>query len=83
MHSILRNSSLPVLPSAFPYNPHCTLRSGNATPKELSRVLDNTFPTACFTIDTISVYDYDSESIYCNLIYRKGLRAEQGAAVNP
>jgi 2'-5' RNA ligase len=78
VHELLRGSALPTSPSQFPYNPHCTLRSGNATPEELSRVIDHQFPTAPFTIDTISIYDFDSDAIRCDLNLRLWNTAASG-----
>jgi 2'-5' RNA ligase len=75
LHGMLRDSCIPHSVSPFPYNPHCTVRSGNATPQELSRVLGHAFPTKSFMIDTISVYDLNLESIHCDLIYQKQLKA--------
>lgn len=82
LHEALRNSLLPYSTSPFPFNPHCTLRSGNATPEELTCVIGHAFPTASFTIDTISIYELDLESINCNLIYQKCLQVEQGTGAN-
>ncbi len=82
IHAILRGSSIPCTESAFPFNPHCTLRSGSATPEELSRILEHSFPVEPFMIDTISVYDFDSSAVHCDLIYQRKLTAEQGVTPN-
>lgn len=44
IHSMLRDSALPRTESEFPYNPHCSLRCGPATPVELSSILEQAFP---------------------------------------
>ncbi len=82
IHAILRGSAIPYTESAFPFNPHCSLRSGAATPQELSRVLEHSFPVEPFRIDTISVYDFDSSAIHCDLIYQRQLTAEQVSGGN-
>ena len=73
IHNLLRDSALPRSSNQFPYNPHCTLRSGAATAGELSKILSRDFPTSSFLIDTISVYDLDVEGIRCNLHCQKKL----------
>ena len=78
IHAILRAPAIPHTESAFPFHPHCSLRSGAATPEELSRVLKHSFPVEQFWIDTISVFDFDSSAVHCDLIYRRTLTAESG-----
>jgi 2'-5' RNA ligase len=79
VHAMLRDSTLPHTESPFSYNPHCTLRSGPATPGELSRILEHPFPGEPFRIDTISVYEFDDSTDHCELIYRRILTAEKNA----
>lgn len=73
VHSLLCDSSLPRSGSLFPYNPHCSLRSGSATKDEISDILSRDFPRASFMIDTISVYDFDNEAVQCNLVHQMKL----------
>lgn len=74
LHNLCRESKLPAYPSRFPYNPHCTLRAGEAlTPDQLADILRHPFPNSVFEIDTISVYDYDG--LHSTLIHRKQLHA--------
>ena len=82
IHAILRASAIPHTESAFSFNPHCSLRSGAATPEELLRVLKHSFPVEPFRIDTISVYDFDSSAVHCNLVYRRTLTAERDVTPN-
>ena len=73
IHNILCDSPLPRSENEFAYNPHCTLRSGLATADELSKILDIDFPASSFTIDTISIYDFDAEAAHCDMVYSKKL----------
>lgn len=76
IHAILRDSSIPHTESTFPFTPHCSLRSGPATPGELSKVLQHSFPMEPFNIDTISIYEFDETNFHCDLIYQKTLTSE-------
>ena len=72
-HRLLRDSKLPRSNNEFPYNPHCTLRSGSTTEDELSKIVARDFPTSPFVVDTISVYDFDNRSVKCNLVHQMKL----------
>jgi 2'-5' RNA ligase len=77
LHDSLRASGIRFGPSPYPYTPHCTIRSHGAgcpDSSELVRVLSLPFPMQCFRLDTLSLYEIDSEKRECRLLRRRQLR---------
>ena len=61
LHDALKQSGIAFGPSPWPYNPHCTLRSGPMTDRiSADEILNLSFPKQDFIIDTLSMYELDS-----------------------
>jgi 2'-5' RNA ligase len=71
LHRQMKGSKIPFSVSGFPYNPHCTLRSGPAVSESQEKeIFAIPFPRSEILIDTFSVYELDSKALECSLIYR-------------
>lgn len=80
IHEALRKSNIPFSQSAFPYNPHCTVRSGAPLPvDEVDRICLKKFPAAQFLIETVSLYDLNRDTLECRLLHQIHLKPEKTA----
>jgi 2'-5' RNA ligase len=78
IHEALRKSTIPLSPSPFPYNPHCTVRSGASLPlDEVDRICRRDFPAAPFLIETVSLYDLNRDTLECSLLHQIHLKPER------
>ena len=74
LHRAFKESGLNIKKLQFPYTPHCTLRAGEDLSKDdLDEICKMPFPKSVFFIDTISVYDFDENTMECHLLYKKEL----------
>jgi 2'-5' RNA ligase len=74
LHAAFAASRIPFGPSAFPYNPHCTLRVGPAVDAAMSeRIYGIPVPRGEIRLDTISVYALDPRTFGANLLRRATL----------
>ncbi len=74
IHETLKASGISFGPSLWPYNPHCTLRVGpmtnHASEEDIFRV---SFPKEDFVIDTLSIYEFDPQSVTSHLSFQTKL----------
>lgn len=64
LHEALKQSGIAFGPSPWPYNPHCTLRSGPMTDRiSATDILNLSFPKQDFMIDTLSIYELDAQCL--------------------
>lgn len=76
LHLALRNSPIPFSPSAFPYTPHCTLRSGPPlSASDQAETLCMNFPRSTFRIGTLSLYEHNASTSECLLLWQGHLMA--------
>lgn len=76
IHETLRYSNIPFSQSAFPYNPHCTMRSGAALPvNEVNLMCQRDFPTSPFLIEVVSLYDLNRDTLECRLLHQIDLKS--------
>ena len=71
IHGTLKASGLTFGPSPWPYNPHCTLRGGPMTgPASAEEILSLSFPRQDFVIDTLSIYEFNPQTVTCHLSFQ-------------
>jgi 2'-5' RNA ligase len=71
IHEALAASGITFAPNRWPYNPHCTLRGGPMTDRDLAEaILSLSFPKQEFVIDTLSVYEFDPRAVTCHLSFQ-------------
>jgi 2'-5' RNA ligase len=71
LHEILKNSRIAFAPNPWPYNPHCTLRGGPMNDHASAEdILKLSFPKQDFVIDTLSIYEFDPQSVTCPLSFQ-------------
>lgn len=74
VHEILKASGIIFGPNPWPYNPHCTLRGGpmndHASAEDIFKL---SFPKQDFVIDTLSIYEFDSQTVTCHLSFQTNL----------
>jgi 2'-5' RNA ligase len=71
IHETLKNSGIKFGPNPWPYNPHCTLRGGpmnNHTSAE--QILNLSVPQLEFVIDTLSIYEFDPQTVASHLAFQ-------------
>ncbi|HBJ86240.1 MAG TPA: hypothetical protein DDZ88_20725 [Verrucomicrobiales bacterium] len=84
LHEALRKSNIPFSRSAFPYNPHCTVRSGPPLPvHEVDLICRRAFPAAQFLIDTVSLYDLNRDTLECRLLHHIHLKSDNNEMNSP
>ena len=71
IHKALKESGIRFAPSPWPYNPHCTLRGGPMNGNVLAEdILSLSFPKEDFVIDTLSIYEFDSQTVKSQLAFQ-------------
>jgi 2'-5' RNA ligase len=71
IHEALKAGGIPFAPNPWPYNPHCTLRSGPMNDRASAEdILNLSFPEQEFVIDTLSVYELDAGALTCHLSFQ-------------
>lgn len=74
IHEALKGSRIPLAPSPWPYNPHCTLRGGPlADQTSADNILKLSFPREEFVIDTLSLYELDPGNQTCRVLFQAKL----------
>ena len=71
IHDLLKASGIPFGTNPWPYNPHCTLRAGPMTDGfSAEDIFSISFPKIDFMIDTLSIYEFDSQEVTCHLAFQ-------------
>lgn len=74
IHENLKVSGIAFAPNPWPYNPHCTLRSGTMTDGASGEDIFNlSVPKQDFVIDTLSIYEFNPHSVTCYLSFQTRL----------
>ncbi len=74
IHSALCSSKIQFPPSAFPYNPHLTIRNDAPVDEQTTETIQAMpFPRDSFVIDALSVYELNEDEYEATLIYRAKL----------
>jgi 2'-5' RNA ligase len=74
IHGTLKASGITFAPGRWPYNPHCTLRSGPMNQHApAGNIFNLPFPKQDFVVDTLSIYEFDPLSVTCHLSFQTRL----------
>ncbi len=74
LHAALASSAIPFTRSAFPYNPHCTLRVGPIVEQNISAQIHSlAIPAGEVMIDSVSVYAIEAGTLTVSLLHRTKL----------
>src|SRR5215471_16663327 len=78
LHYSFASSKIPFTSSAFPFRPHCTLRVGpKVEPSVTERIYSIPIPPGEVTLDSISVYSLDANTLAVALLHRVKLTGIQ------
>jgi 2'-5' RNA ligase len=76
LHQAVRDSGIPFSKIPWPFNPHCTLRSGEPFSAEAAAdLLARPISREEFRIDTVSIYGVDQSFAECKLLFQQSLQA--------
>ena len=71
IHDLLKASGISFGTNPWPYNPHCTLRTGPMTYRfSEESIMGIPVPKQDFIIDTLSIYEFDSQAVTCHLAFQ-------------
>jgi 2'-5' RNA ligase len=71
IHDLLKASGISFGSNPWPYNPHCTLRGGPMTDRfSAEDIFSLSFPKQEFIIDTLSIYEFDPQTVTCHLTFQ-------------
>lgn len=71
IHDLLKASGISFGTNPWPYNPHCTLRTGPMTNRFTEEsIIGFPVPKQEFIIDTLSIYEFDSQAVTCHLAFQ-------------
>jgi 2'-5' RNA ligase len=71
IHETLKSSGIKLGPSPWPYNPHCTLRGGPMNDHaSAEQILNLSVPQEEFVIDTLSIYEFDPQTVASYLAFQ-------------